>query len=137
MLEEESASVIAHCSDGWDRTAQLTSLTQILLDPFFRTLEGFTILIEKEWLSFGHKFAERYGHADPNYANEQRAPIFIQWMDAVWQIQRQFPLAFEFNGQFLVDILVSSSILQSAILLHYVVFVYLSSDIKIVFCSSV
>lgn len=41
--------VVIHCSDGWDRTAQLSSLGMILLDPYFRTIEGFQILIEKEW----------------------------------------------------------------------------------------
>ena len=26
--------VMVHCSDGWDRTSQLSSLTQVLLDPY-------------------------------------------------------------------------------------------------------
>ena len=52
---------MVHCSDGWDRTAQLVSLSQIILDPFFRTFEGFKVIVEKEWLDFGHKFEDRTG----------------------------------------------------------------------------
>lgn len=53
-------------------------------------------------MSFGHKFAERCGHADPQLSNDQRAPIFVQFLDAVYQILRQFPLSFEFNEHFLL-----------------------------------
>ncbi|KAF8637411.1 hypothetical protein AX17_002906 [Amanita inopinata Kibby_2008] len=57
-----SSHVLIHCSDGWDRTAQLSSLSQLCLDPFYRTIRGFEILVEKDWLSFGHKFLDRCGH---------------------------------------------------------------------------
>jgi hypothetical protein len=39
-----------------DRTAQICSLAQVLLDPFYRTVEGLAALIEKDWCSFGYKF---------------------------------------------------------------------------------
>ena len=57
-----SSHVLIHCSDGWDRTSQLSSLSQLCLDPFYRTIRGFEILIEKDWLSYGHKFLDRCGH---------------------------------------------------------------------------
>jgi len=57
----QHSHVLIHCSDGWDRTSQLSALSQICLDPYFRTLEGFIVLVEKDWLSFGHQFKYRTG----------------------------------------------------------------------------
>ena len=57
-----NTNVIIHCSDGWDRTSQVSALSQLCLDPYYRTLKGFMILVEKEWTSFGFKFATRADH---------------------------------------------------------------------------
>ncbi|KAF8940925.1 hypothetical protein BGZ58_003910 [Dissophora ornata] len=56
---DANCSVLVHCTDGWDRTTQLVSLAQILLDPYYRTIHGLRVLIEKEWLSSGHPFQSR------------------------------------------------------------------------------
>ncbi|KAL1766564.1 myotubularin-related protein 1 isoform X2 [Sigmodon hispidus] len=56
-IESGKTSVVIHCSDGWDRTSQLTSLAMLMLDSYYRTIKGFEALIEKEWISFGHRFA--------------------------------------------------------------------------------
>ena len=47
----DGLSVLIHCSDGWDRTSQLSALSQLFIDPYYRTLEGFAILIEKDFVS--------------------------------------------------------------------------------------
>ncbi|XP_033905928.3 myotubularin-related protein 1-like isoform X6 [Acipenser ruthenus] len=104
-LESGKTSVVVHCSDGWDRTAQLTSLALLMLDSYYRTIKGFEVLIEKEWISFGHRFAVRVGHGDVNHTNSERSPLFVQFIDCVWQMMRQFPAAFEFNELFLITIL--------------------------------
>ena len=58
----QHSHVLIHCSDGWDRTSQLSALSQLCLDPYYRTLEGFIVLVEKDWLAFGHMFRHRCGH---------------------------------------------------------------------------
>ncbi|CAI5734541.1 unnamed protein product [Peronospora farinosa] len=104
IVKEQKSSVLIHCSDGWDRTAQLTSLTELLIDPYYRTVVGFQRLIEKEWCSFGHKFRDRTSHGASNNSSES-SPVFLQWIDCVWQVLVQFPSAFEFNERYLMLIL--------------------------------
>ncbi|KAI5279517.1 myotubularin-related protein 6 isoform X2 [Manis pentadactyla] len=98
----ESASVLVHCSDGWDRTSQVCSLGSLLLDSYYRTVKGFMVLIEKDWISFGHKFSDRCGHLDGD--PKEVSPVFTQFLECVWQLTEQFPQAFEFNEAFLLQI---------------------------------
>nr|XP_029544621.1 uncharacterized protein LOC115146704 [Oncorhynchus nerka] len=58
-VAEEGISVAVHCSDGWDRTAQACSVASVLLEPYYRTMKGLMLLIERDWVSFGHKFSHR------------------------------------------------------------------------------
>lgn len=101
---QKGITTLVHCSDGWDRTPQLCALTMLLSDPFYRTLKGFEVLIEKEWVSFGHAFNMRIGHCRFNNNDSERSPIFIQFLDCVHQLLWQNPTSFQFNETFLCDI---------------------------------
>ena len=102
-------SVFVHCSDAWDRTSQLCALAQLCLDPYYRTMHGFARLIEKDWLTVGHKFSDRLRGdslqlgAHPPKA-DQVSPIFFQFIECVWQLTQQYPFAFEFGETFLIDL---------------------------------
>lgn len=164
-----SSHVLIHCSDGWDRTSQLAAIAQVCLDPYFRTFEGLAVLIEKDWLSFGHKFTDRGGQkgcekyfsSKYSYSEEEdgdgtdgelekaaasggfdsqaaanafwgftkqltanfsaatssssashkgshikeTSPVFQQFLDCLWQIMRQYPTRFEYNADYLTELL--------------------------------
>jgi len=95
----QGITVLTHCSDGWDRTAQLTGLVQIMLDGNYRTIEGFIGLVEKEFLSFGHRCMDRLGHG--SFSNEC-APVMLQFLDCVYQLIVQFPTHFQFSAHLLL-----------------------------------
>lgn len=103
-IEKNNRPVLVHCSDGWDRTPQICATAQLCLDPFYRTIEGFRMLVEKEWLSFGHKFGDRCGHGVGSEETNERCPVFLQWIDCVHQIHRQFPCSFEFSMSYLIKL---------------------------------
>jgi myotubularin-related protein 1/2 len=86
------------------RTAQLCSLSQVCLDPYYRTMKGFASLIEKDWLAFGFKFQDRVGHG-AKIGDEETSPVFLQFIDCVWQLTMQRPCDFEFNEKMLIFVL--------------------------------
>lgn len=60
------------------------------------------MLVETEWLDYGHKFGDRCGHQENADDVSEQCPVFLQWLDCVHQLLKQFPCLFEFNEAFLV-----------------------------------
>lgn len=55
------------------------------------------------YLQAGHPFQQRC--AQSAYSNgkpRSEAPVFLLFLDCVWQILRQFPCSFQFNENFLI-----------------------------------
>ncbi|GMF23256.1 unnamed protein product [Phytophthora lilii] len=100
-LEAQATTVVVHCSDGWDRTAQLCGLAQLLVDAHYRTRRGFLEVVEKEWVRAGHKFQDRVAPGKAEDDDDQQAPIFLQFLDCVWQLIRIYPTYFEINERML------------------------------------
>ncbi|CAH1717789.1 unnamed protein product [Chironomus riparius] len=99
---QNGESVVLQEFEGRDMSCVISSLIQILLDPLCRTIHGFQVLIQKEWVALGHPFCDRLGHVYNKQA--ERSPLFLLFLDCVWQVLQQFPEAFEYSEIFLTTL---------------------------------
>uniref|UniRef100_A0A8C3YPW2 Myotubularin-related protein 10 n=1 Tax=Catagonus wagneri TaxID=51154 RepID=A0A8C3YPW2_9CETA len=98
MLESKRLSVVLQEEEGRDLSCIVASLIQVMLDPYFRTITGFQSLIQKEWVMAGYPFLDRCNHLK---RSEKEAPLFLLFLDTVWQLLEQCPAAFEFSEIYL------------------------------------
>ncbi|XP_072037729.1 myotubularin-related protein 10-B-like isoform X2 [Amphiura filiformis] len=101
MYQDETTVVLKEVS-GRDLSCVVSSLVQMMLDPFSRSQLGFQSLIQREWVIAGHPFLDRCGHITPS--NGEEAPVFLLFLDCVHQLMEQFPSAFEFTDTYLMTL---------------------------------
>ncbi|CAI4231050.1 unnamed protein product [Auanema sp. JU1783] len=97
--------VLVHGGEGVDTTLATTSLAQLILDPDARTFRGFQSLIEREWIMAGHPFQLRNAHscyAQGAVTGRSESPVFLCFLNAVYELMHQYPSAFEFDEHLLI-----------------------------------
>lgn len=124
--------MLVHGAEGTDTTLLVTALAQLILDPSCRSLRGFQELLEREWIQVravpeedgdgrgagcphparcprvspqaGHPFQLRCARSASSHgrAGKQEAPLFLLFLDCVWQLSRQFPFSLEFGEELLL-----------------------------------
>ncbi|EDW06059.1 myotubularin-related protein 10-B [Drosophila mojavensis] len=103
-----SVTCVLQESNGRDLCCVISSLTQLLLDPHFRTIDGFQSLVQKEWVALEHPFQRRLGHVYVSNSEQapdsEQSPIFLLYLDCVWQLLQQFPDEFEFSQTYLTTL---------------------------------
>jgi len=59
LLTQNNENVLIYCPKGTTGASILSSLTQIFIDPYYRTIEGFRVLFYKEWIYYRHNFVDK------------------------------------------------------------------------------
>ncbi|XP_029000477.1 myotubularin-related protein 10 isoform X2 [Betta splendens] len=98
-LDGNNASVILQEEEDRDLNCVVSSLVQLMLDPHYRSRIGFQSLVQKEWVMAGHRFLDRCDHL--NKSDKEESPVFMLFLDCVWQMMNQYPAAFEFSETYL------------------------------------
>uniref|UniRef100_A0AAV2LP34 Myotubularin phosphatase domain-containing protein n=1 Tax=Knipowitschia caucasica TaxID=637954 RepID=A0AAV2LP34_KNICA len=99
LMEGKGSSVIISEEEDRDLNCIVSSLVQLMLDPQYRSISGFQSLVQKEWVMAGHRFLDRCNHLKKN--DKEECPMFLLFLDCVWQMTNQYPAAFEFTGTYL------------------------------------
>jgi len=95
-------SVVIQSGDGHDfDELLLSSLCQLFLDPYYRTLTGFQVLIQKEWVQFGYPFGKQFnsGTSSSSKTKTYLPMSFVIFCHCVVHLLNQYPMDFQFNQE--------------------------------------
>ncbi|XP_039208987.1 myotubularin-related protein 12 isoform X1 [Crotalus tigris] len=99
LLEVQSTNVLLQEENASDLCCVTACLVQVMMDSYCRTKLGFQSLIQKEWIMGGHAFLDRCNHL--RQSDKEEAPVFLLFLDCVWQLVQQYQPAFEFTETYL------------------------------------
>ncbi|XP_058863502.1 myotubularin-related protein 11 isoform X1 [Acipenser ruthenus] len=102
LLAEGDLAVVLQEAEDRDLNCVVSSLVQIMSDPHCRTLPGFQNLVQKEWVSAGFRFLHRNNYTRDS--DKEESPVFLLFLDCVWQLLQQFPSRFEITEVFLLTL---------------------------------
>ncbi|KAK5862065.1 hypothetical protein PBY51_017496 [Eleginops maclovinus] len=100
LLRGGHLTVALQEADDRDMGCIVSSLVQVMCDPHCRTQHGFQSLVQKEWVMSGHRFYSRINYHRDN--DKEEAPVFLLFLDCVWQLLSQYPSRFQLTGDFLL-----------------------------------
>ncbi|KAK0054062.1 myotubularin-related protein 10 [Biomphalaria pfeifferi] len=104
QMIRESVTVVLKEEYCCDMSCLVSSLVQLQLDPEYRTQEGFQSLVQREWVVMGHPFQKRLNLIWNANSETEQAPIFLLFLDCVWQLLQQFPSSFAFTETYLTSL---------------------------------
>ncbi|KAJ8290128.1 hypothetical protein GJAV_G00009010 [Gymnothorax javanicus] len=100
LLRGGHMTVILQEPEDRDLNCVVSSLVQVMCDPYCRTLPGFQGLVQKEWVMAGHRFLSRANYLRDS--DKEEAPVFLLFLDCVWQLWAQYPSHFQLTGDYLL-----------------------------------
>ncbi|KAJ8288022.1 hypothetical protein COCON_G00006810 [Conger conger] len=100
LLRDGHMSVILQEPEDRDLNCVVSSLAQVMCDPHCRTQLGFQGLVQKEWVMAGHRFLSRTNYH--RESDKEEAPVFLLFLDCVWQLWAQYPSHFQLTGDYLL-----------------------------------
>uniref|UniRef100_A0A4W6BT05 Myotubularin related protein 11 n=1 Tax=Lates calcarifer TaxID=8187 RepID=A0A4W6BT05_LATCA len=100
LLRGGHLTVALQEAEDRDMSCVVSSLVQVMCDPHCRAQQGFQSLVQKEWVMAGHRFCSRINYHRDN--DKEEAPVFLLFLDCVWQLWSQYPSRFQLTEDFLL-----------------------------------
>eukprot|EP00727_Mastigamoeba_balamuthi_P006865 m51a1_g28 putative protein kinase domain containing protein (2458) ;mRNA; r:113976-122755 len=88
--------ILQHARDYADTDAQISSVVQLLLDPYYRTTKGHALDNRAALSCCSLRNSCDFDGKSPSFS-----PVFLQFCFVVWSLMQEFPTAFEFREELL------------------------------------